>query len=350
MSDSESEFQSQMDLQRLAFERQFGSLEEMGFDDETRKNESEDSISSGNESENESAELELNITRDSDEDTFSENEAFFDSDIEMDLNEHSEKNDVSREVKSKKQPRVISFGSTINDEIDKFSSTKLTDKIIKKMQNKQKPKTGKITKKNSKQAEDSEDEEESERKNLQNDVDLQNFIRDSHLLNSFGGSDFNSSSDVMGKARMKVMESQMKNLVSQNHHISKKNKNNIVDKLEKVPLHIRKGMIDKHVKRINKYEEDAKDNGIVLAKQAKGAFRKINFTYKQDIERRIGKGIKSKIDKTPVMRDKGLRINAVGRSTRNGLVISKNDISRINGEINKKRGKGGKTGGKFKKK
>ena len=116
----------------------------------------------------------------------------------------------------------------------------------------------------------------------------------------------------------------------------------IVDKLEKVPVNIRKGMISKHKKRIDKYEADAKDNGIVLARQAKGSFRKIDFTYKKDIERRIGKGVKADMGKGQVMRDKGLKINAIGRSSRNGLVISKNEIKKVTGEVYNRKGKNGK--------
>ena len=348
MSESDSndaEFQKQMELQRLAFEKQFGSLEEMGFEDETKKEENEEASSSDNESESNSEveDYKLGNIENSDEELSSENEEPFDSDMEMDLKEQE---NIIEEKQPKRQPKVISFGDSIKDEVDTFSRVKLTDKIIKKMQNKQKPNVTNSSKKNNskKNNEDEEDDDEIERKNLQNDIELQNFIRDSHLLNSFGGSESNMSNDVVGKARMKVMESQMKNLVNQNKHISNKNKTRIVDKIEKVPVNIRKGMIQKHMKRINKFEEDAKDNGIVLAKQSKGSFRKIDFTYKKDIERRIGKGIKSKISNTPVMRDKGLRINAIGRSTRNGLIISKNDINKINGEINKSRNrKGGKS-------
>lgn len=326
MSDIEDdEFKRQMEIQRLAFERQFGSLEEMGFEDETKKQESD--VSSETSEEEISAESAGSSSGESEQEEF-------DSDLELDV---EEQHDVEPAV-SKKAPKVISFGNTIKDEVDKFSGVKLTDKMIKQMQNTKKPPS---KEKPDHQSDDYD--EETERKNLQNDIELQNFIRDSHLLNSFGGSNFNSSKDVVGKARMKVMESQMKTLISHNNHISNKNKSNIVDKLEKVPVNIRKGMINKHKKRIEKYEADARDNGIVLAKQAKGAFRKIDFTYKKDIERRIGKGIKADMGKNSVMRDKGLKINAIGRSSRNGLVISKNEIKKVTGEYsNRNRGKKGK--------
>lgn len=340
-NNSESEFEKQLQLQRLAFERQFGTLEEMGFDDATKKAESEEELdsASNDEFEDESASQDDSSAA---EETGSENEASLGSNTRR-----HEKVSSTPETQPQRGPKVISFGDALQNNVDNASRIKLTDTIIKKMQNKNKPQTLK-KKTRAEEASDNE-EEEVERKNMQNDIELQNFIRDSHLLNSFGGSDFNSSSDVVGKARMKVMESQMKNLVSQNNHISQKNKNRLVDGLEKVPVNIRKGMVSKHMKRISKYEEDAKDNGIVLAKQAKGTYRKLEFTYKKDIERRIGKGTKSKISKTPVMRDKGLRISAVGRSTRNGLIISKNEISRINGD-NSNRGKGkGKKGSHGKK-
>lgn len=324
MSDTEDdEFKKQMEVQRLAFERQFGSLEEMGFEDETKRQESDVSTDSSEEEESTESGSEK-----------SEHEEF-DSDLELDI---EEQHDTIEPIVSKKEPKVISFGNSIKDEVDKFSGVKLTDKMIKEMQNKKKQPS-----KEQPDHQSDDYDEDTERKNLQNDIELQNFIRDSHLLNSFGGSNFNSSKDVVGKARMKVMESQMKTLISSNNHISNKNKANLVDKLEKVPVNIRKGMINKHKKRIEKYEADARDNGIVLAKQAKGSFRKIDFTYKKDIERRIGKGIKADMSKNNVMRDKGLKINAIGRSSRNGLVISKNEIKKVTGEYNNKsRGKKGK--------
>lgn len=321
MSDIEDdEFKRQMEIQRLAFERQFGSLEEMGFEDETQKQESDDSSEP---EEEDSAESAASSSGESEHEEF-------DSDLEFDVEQQE-----AEPIVSKKAPKVISFGNTIKDEVDKFSGVKLTDKMIKQMQN-----TKNQPSKESPHHQSDDYDEETERKNLQNDIELQNFIRDSHLLNSFGGSNFNSSKDVVGKARMKVMESQMKTLVSHNSHISNKNKTHIVDKLEKVPVNIRKGMINKHKKRIEKYEADARDNGIVLAKQAKGAFRKIDFTYKKDIERRIGKGVKADMNKSSAMRDKGLKINAIGRSSRNGLVISKNEIKKVTGEYsNRNRGK-----------
>lgn len=330
MSDIEDEeFRKQMEVQRLAFERQFGSLEEMGYEDETKKEESDDT---------EESEYEEKIPVENSSESESEAEEF-DSDIEVDVNEQH----IKKEPVVKKGPKVISFGSTIKDEVDVFSGVKLTDKMIKEMQNTKKKAVLNHKKNNKPELEDDEYDEETERKNLQNDIELQNFIRDSHLLNSFGGSNFNSSKDVVGKARMKVMESQMKALVSQNKHISNKNKVGIVDGLEKVPINIRKGMITKHKKRIDNYEANAKDNGIVLAKQAKGSFRKIDFTYKKDIERRIGKGVKADMGKNNIMRDKGLKINAIGRSSRNGLVISKNEIKRVTGDgQNRGRGKKGK--------
>lgn len=334
-NDSESEFEQQLQLQRLAFERQFGTLEEMGFEDATKNAESEEEEEEADASSSEDLEDKLSLNNHSSDD----NEQDSENEVSVGSTTRRHKNlNIAAETNKQKGPKVISFGDALQNDVDNGSRIKLTESIIKKMQNKNKPQPPK--KRNAAEEASDKEEEEAERKNMQNDIELQNFIRDSHLLNSFGGSDVNSSSDVVGKARMKVMESQMKNLVSQNNHISQKNKNRLVDGLEKVPVNIRKGMITKHMKRISKYEEDAKDNGIVLAKQAKGSYRKLEFTYKKDIERRIGKGIKSKINKAPVIRDKGLRISAVGRSTRNGLIISKNDINKINGDINKRGKKG----------
>ena len=86
-----------------------------------------------------------------------------------------------------------------------------------------------------------------------------------------------------------------------------------------------------HLKRIKKYEQEAAEGGIVLSKVKKGQFRKIESTYKKDIERRIGGSIKTRDKEKATKRERGLKISSVGRSTRNGLIVSKRDIARISG-------------------
>ncbi|CAI4928036.1 CGH_3_HP_G0030770.mRNA.1.CDS.1 [Saccharomyces cerevisiae] len=130
---------------------------------------------------------------------------------------------------------------------------------------------------------------------------------------------------VIGKARSCTLEMRLNRLSRVNGHQDK------INKLEKVPMHIRRGMIDKHVKRIKKYEQEAAEGGIVLSKVKKGQFRKIESTYKKDIERRIGEALRPGIKKKLPKRERGLKISSVGRSTRNGLIVSKRDIARISG-------------------
>jgi len=132
---------------------------------------------------------------------------------------------------------------------------------------------------------------------------------------------------VSGKSRMRTLEMRLGQLSETNGH------NNKINKLEKVPMQIRRGMIKKHVGRIKQYEQDAADGGIILSKVKKGQFRKIEATYKKDIERRIGQSIKSQDKERQTKRQRGLKIQSVGRSTRNGLIISKDDISRIGGTV-----------------
>ena len=208
--------------------------------------------------------------------------------------------------------------------------------------------------------------ENLEEENLQNDIELQQFLRESHLLSAFSNASsgvtsgvgltlegmHGSNSDtiayqddqVIGKARSRTLEMRLKHLSKVNGHTSK------ISKLEKVPIQVRKGMIEKHKERIKRYEQDAAEGGIVLSRVKKGQFRKIESTYKKDIERRIGESIKKKDEERMAKRERGLKINTIGRSTRNGLIVSKDEIERIGGGGMRGRGgfrgRGGGRGGR----
>lgn len=374
MSDTEQdEYMKQLEEQRKAFEAQFGSLESLGFEDKTKhvqharsnSNSSSDE-NSNSESDISNSELKNNESEDSADGTNTE-------DNNEDIEEENKLNCIipikaadNNQEKNIKKPKIIKFSDPSDTYI---APSKQEQKLLRsgrtladnarKIAKLQQLRTSKhITLDD----EDNEEEANIEAENLHNDIALQQFLKESHLLSAFSGDDKTNSdfsgvsltleaignendriqnnsnqllfqdSEIIGKARMKTLEQRLHNLSKINGHNKK------INKLEKVPMAIRKGMINKHLERITKYEQEAKEGGIVLSKVKKGQFRKIEATYKKDIERRIGTSIKSKDMERTSKRKRGLKINTIGRSTRNGLVVSKADIARINGinDINRK--------------
>ncbi|EJS43311.1 faf1p [Saccharomyces arboricola H-6] len=331
MKSNDEEYIKQIELQRKAFESQFGSLESMGFEDKTKNIHAEADTSSVSDSENDSPDNTDGPDNDDREGSPSS---------EYDEDDASDEDD---EPKSKRetQPKVIKFSGPSDVYIP---PSKKTQKLLR---------SGKTLSQLNKKLESTESREEKEdetleAENLQNDLELQQFLRESHLLSAFNNGGSNSTDSgvsltlqsmsggnedgiayqddqVIGKARSRTLEMRLSRLSKVNGHQEK------ISRLEKVPMHIRKGMINKHVQRIKKYEQDAAEGGIVLSKVKKGQFRKIESTYKKDIERRIGGSIKARDKERATKRERGLKISSVGRSTRNGLIVSKRDIARISG-------------------
>ncbi|CCF59330.1 hypothetical protein KAFR_0G02980 [Kazachstania africana CBS 2517] len=338
-----------LELQRKAFESQFGSLESMGFEDKTKNVQNTSEQESHDASEG----------RDSSAADSNENDINSDAGDEHTGMSSAEEEEEEEEVKDKvkaHQPKVIKFSGPGDTYIE---PSKKEQKMIRCGQT-----LGKIARRiarnEAKNKKNEKEDENEEAENLKNDVELQQFLKESHLLSAFsnGSRDDNASDagisldsikdgaddsivyqddQIMGKARLRTLEMRLKNLSKANGHEKK------INKLEKVPMNVRKGMVDKHVQRIKNFEQDAKDGGIILSKVKKGQFRKIESTYKKDIERRIGESVKSKDKKRNAKRERGLKINTIGRSTRNGLVISKDEIKRTSGSASDNiRKKGGK--------
>ncbi|GME89846.1 unnamed protein product [Ambrosiozyma monospora] len=113
-----------------------------------------------------------------------------------------------------------------------------------------------------------------------------------------------------------------------------------LSKLENMPMNVRKGMIKHKMERIAKYEKEAKEAGIVLAKTKKGEFRNIEDRGVTSFTDRIGTGLK----KNRKIRDRGLKITSVGRSTRNGLIISKDEAAKMTSTPKFKGKKSGRRG------
>ncbi|OWB54553.1 hypothetical protein B5S28_g403 [[Candida] boidinii] len=175
----------------------------------------------------------------------------------------------------------------------------------------------------------------ADQEDIKNDLALDRLISESHILathQQYSGAELTLQTldheNPTGNARVRALDSRIQKLASVN--------GKGVTKLEKMPMNMRKGMIKSRLQQVEKYEKEAKDAGIILAKKKKGEFRDIgNSKGATSISSRIGTGIKS----TTKMRDRGLKINSIGRSTRNGLVIAQADIDRLTSKPNDRKKK-----------
>ena len=312
---SDDDYLRQMEIQRRNFEAQFGDLESMGFEDKLKNAQKE------SESESES-------------DDSSDDFAKFDSDDDNNsLSSDSENSEEDYQSESEDEaPKVVTLSTS-------FTSTpNLTSKKDRNLLKAGRAPTLaeiaareaaalKLTKKQQEQAQKEDDE------NLENDLKLQRLLQESHILAhqmEYSGADVTLQTldyeDPTGKARKRALTQRMREISATNS--SSKGNPRV---LEKMPMNMRKGMVKARDARIAKYEREARDAGIVLSKVKKGEVRDMSFgkgvTLASD---RLGQGKKVQKKK----RDRGLKINGVGRNTRNGLVIDQKDIDRIN---NKKR-------------
>ncbi|KAK9367502.1 hypothetical protein V1509DRAFT_626124 [Lipomyces kononenkoae] len=159
--------------------------------------------------------------------------------------------------------------------------------------------------------------------NLKHDVELQRLITESHILSdasrksgtlSLSGGSF----DAIGKARTKAMEARIDSLALQSGGRMKASKKDYYSinpqallesqnkkfNKEKMPMQMRKGMVQKKAERQEKYEKNAKEAGIVLPKAPR------------------------KQKQASQMRDRGLKIQSVGRFTPSGLRLSQSEVAR----------------------
>ncbi|CDK25074.1 unnamed protein product [Kuraishia capsulata CBS 1993] len=185
--------------------------------------------------------------------------------------------------------------------------------------------------------------EPEDEENLKNDLALQRLLSESHILSSVPKSHHSGaeltlktldSDGPIGNARIRTLDERMKEISAKNGTLKARN-------LEKMPMAMRKGMIKARTLKTEKYEKEAKEAGIVLSRTRKGELRSLdNGRGVTSASDRLGLN-KSRVTK---MRDRGLKINTIGRSTRNGLVISKAEIERLSSKP--KDGKKGKKGGR----
>ncbi|CAH6720576.1 protein Faf1p [[Candida] jaroonii] len=303
----DSDYLKALEIQRKNFEAQFGTLDDMGFEDKTKVEEEEEEFGGFSD---DSDSDEMSDEEDHSNDTNSDNDSLNDSDSESD-------NDNTDTVAA---PKVIRLNDTFSQPIlSKKEQKQIRSGRILSLEEQAKKERSQTKLTAKQQAANKKEDDE----NLENDVKLQRLLQESHILShdlKYSGADVTLQTldyeEPTGKARKKALTSRIRNL-SDTKPL----------KLESMPMSMRKGMIKSREKKIAKYEEEAKNAGIILSKVKKGELRDLNMgkgsTFQSD---RLGNGVK----KVNRVRDRGLKIHSIGKSTKNGLIISKKEIERIN--------------------
>lgn len=318
---SDSDYLRSLEIQRRNFEQQFGSLESLGYTDKSKTEHSHSSASEddfGGFSAEDSDSSASGSHSDSDSDSG-------DSDNEGDMSSESEP-----EVSA---PQVVKLADSYTPVVQSKADRKLA-RLGRA------PTLGEIEKKNreleklSKKQQAKAEKEDSE--NVENDLKLQRLLSESHILAhnmDFSGADLTLQTldyeAPIGNARRRILDQRIRQASALNSASGGKPK-----KLEKMPMNMRKGMIAARERRVVDYEREAREAGIILSKVKKGELRNLDSgrgaTVASD---RLGVGKKV----TKRVRDRGLRIHSVGKSTRNGLKISQQEIDRVNNKGKRRR-------------
>ncbi|KAF3992106.1 hypothetical protein FT663_02423 [Candidozyma haemuli var. vulneris] len=306
----DDEYMKALEIQRRNFEMQFGNLEDMGFVDKSKAEAS-------------SSEEEVEDDEGDEDDEVDEEEASESEENGSSSESESEESDSEEEV----APKVVRLDAdshipTQASREDKKLLRRGRAPTLAELQ-KRKAEQEKLTKKQQAQAakEDSE--------NLDNDLKLQRLLSESHILAhnmEHSGADLTMQTidyeAPVGNARRRILDQRIRAASATNSRTK-----GLPEKLEKMPMKLRKGIINARERRVADYEKEAREAGIVLSKVKKGQLR--------DLE--SGKGATASSDRLGVgkkqknrVRDRGLKINSIGKSTRNGLRISRDEISRIN--------------------
>lgn len=318
-----------MELQRRNFESQFGSLESLGYKDKSV--EAEGGSGSGSDS-SESDEMSFGFGSDKsgseNESSESEGESGGESDGLFDSESDSEAPKVVR-LTDTSVPVMVS-------KADKKLARAGRAPTLEEMEAKQRA-LSKLTRKQQLRAA----QEDSE--NVENDLKLQRLLSESHILAhnlEYSGADLTMQTldyeAPIGNSRRRILEQRIRSAAATNSSTA-----GLPKKLEKMPMHMRKGMIRAREQRVADHEREAREAGIVLSRVKKGELRNLDQ----------GRGATSSSDRLGVgkkqaarMRDRGLRINSVGKATRNGLRISQDEIDRITNQGKRRGGKGGRGG------
>ncbi|OBA24007.1 hypothetical protein METBIDRAFT_35940 [Metschnikowia bicuspidata var. bicuspidata NRRL YB-4993] len=317
-----------LEIQRRNFEAQFGSLESMGFLDKTVQ--PEDSSSESEHSASGSG-----GSSSGDEDKF----GGFDSASEEDSSDlpgptsQRGKLSVTPKIGSVAKPKVVllteQFTPLAPPKKDRRLARSGRVPTIREQEEKQRQ-LSKLTKKQQQQA------AKEDLENLENDLKLQRLLSESHILAhnvEHSGADLTLQTidyeAPVGNARRRILDQRIREAAAVNSATR-----GLPKKLEKMPMGMRKGMIRARDNRVADYEREAKEAGIILSRVKKGEVRNLDqgrgATLVSD---RLGVGKKE----GRRIRDRGLRINSVGKSTRNGLRISQLEIDRVNNMGNRRR-------------
>lgn len=320
----EDDFARAMEIQRRHFEAQFGSVELMGYKDKAKEHEKKLHEKKGDVN----VDDEYDLSESSFSGFSSQNDSSSDgSSSDVEDTELSEKR---RDALPNPKPKVVKLDDSLS------SSRPQISKAEKKLLRAGKALTLEEMKKKEALAQALQSSKKEEEDNLQNDVKLQRLLEESHILANkmdYSGADLTMETmdfeEPTGKARLRTLDSRMRSLSSMNSSTG-----GLPKRLENMPMSMRKGMIKSHEKKVARYEEEAKNAGIVLSKVKKGEFRNINQGKGvSPVTNRIGLGKKNR----STTRDKGLTIQSIGKSTRNGLIISQKDLAKINGPKQNKR-------------
>lgn len=318
-----------LEIQRRNFEAQFGTIEDLGYQDKSKHGE-EDAQSEASDEPSDDDE----DSNDEDENDIDSDSSAMELDFDSDTNEYQQQDAV--EAPAPKVVKLSSFSTPIqtskaDKKLLRLGRAPTLAEIAKKEQL-----LLNLTKKQQAQAKKEDDD------NVENDLKLQRLLLESHILANaveYSGADVTLQTldyeDPTGKARRRALDSRIRTAAAINSRTQ-----GLPKSLEKMPMAMRKGMVKARESKVARYEQEARDAGIVLSKVKKGDVRNLDAgrgsTPSSD---RLGSG--HRVEKR--MRDRGLKINAIGRSTRNGLVISQTEIDKING-AGRRGGKGGRGG------
>ncbi|KAG5362356.1 hypothetical protein CJU90_5058 [Yarrowia sp. C11] len=297
--DAEKEYQRKM---RLAFEAQFGQVEGL-------QEEEEDSDDSESESDDNNEDFDDN------EDLVELSKTYVEQpsdDEDMDT-ESDEEEEVKKEEKKEEGPVIVRFTGSDRSTRDFNEKAEKKRFMSKKtpLSEVQKEEKEKLLMETQRRVPKTKEEEEEEKEDLQNDVALQRLINESSILHSqaaqssFSGADISFLDDgPIGKARLKTLTSRIESLGGKHIPLQKN-----------MPMLTRKMVNEKFQNKVKAEQQHAQEAGIILAKTAPVDNR---FSIRK---------------KKVVKRDRGLKINSVGKSTAGGIKLSKHEIRKFGGRI-----------------
>ena len=172
---SDAEYAKQLEIQRRAFEAQFGSLESMGFEDKSKQVLEEEESSQDEE--------EQDKEEDGASDSGNENQEKSEGEESESFEDFSE-DEMQPKKTPQRQPKVIKFGGSTDTYIP---PSKKEQKLLRSGKA---PKQTLVDLKAMQEAiEESKGKTQGdagETENLENDLELQRFLKESHLLSAFG--------------------------------------------------------------------------------------------------------------------------------------------------------------------